>query len=122
MAVRRQRRGGLLRVLISAAIGVSVMAFVLGYTMGTSQHLNSFSDNQIDFMEGVVQGTEFRLDFEEWNEDPKHDPEDPAQEPEARCAGDFYPDRPLAMSGCIQGLTDPPGDGYRLPPVPVTPS
>jgi len=97
------------------------MAFLIGYTMGSSQYLNSFSVNQIEFMEGVVQGTRFRIDYEAWQADAKHDPDDPAQEPEARCAGDYYPDRPLAMSGCIQALTDPPEGGYRLPPVPVAP-
>ena len=113
----RRKGSPIWRVLVPSLLGVAALAFLLGFTSGASQHLNRFSTDQHKFLTGLIQGTEYRAEFEEWRVDPNHDPQDPAQEPEGRCAGDFYPDQPLEMSGCVQALTDPPADGYKLPAI-----
>ena len=115
MAPRKAARNSLTRVLVLAVIGTGVLAGVLGYALGTSQNVGRFTPDQSQFLVGLVQGTRFRIDFEAWRDDPKRDPQDIAGEPEARCAGDYYPEDPFAMSGCVQALNDPPPEGYRIP-------
>lgn len=107
----------LLRVLILSVLGSALVAGCLGYVVGSDDHLYNFTTNQNRFIDGLVWGTRYRADFEDWQLTSDKIPGDARQEPEQRCAGRFFPEDPTGMSGCLQALKDRPPEGYKLPDV-----
>lgn len=99
MAARRSSRSGpLVRVLVLAVGTTALISGMLGYLAGSYAPTTGTPATQDEFVTGAVTGALFRGQHE----------------PEVLCAAKFYPHRPDAMSGCLQGLERPSG-GYRLP-------
>lgn len=99
------RRPSILGVLLVALVSVAVMAAGAGYLIGLSQRDDRvFTVRQQEYLAGLVAGTSLRNDHL------------PLARLRSTCAGTFYPDRPVAMAGCVAGLSNPPEGGYRLPP------
>lgn len=105
----------LVSVVTLASLGAAIIGIMLGYFLGTTTASQTLTIRQSEFVMGVVQGTRFRTDFEVWEKTDSEDGFDVRAFPEERCAGEFYPTLPIAMSGCIQGLNDPPPAGYNVP-------
>lgn len=93
--------------LVISLLAIAAMAGGVGFIVGAGQTRadTQFTPAEQDFMHGLVRGTEIRSD-------PAYKT-DPARR--SVCAGQFYPDHPDAMAGCVQALHNPGPGGYRMP-------
>lgn len=97
------------------AVSVMFVALVLGFLAGTSQSVYKFSPNQSEFIDGIIAGTEYRVEYEEWADLLEPKDYDIRSDPKQRCAGEFFPQRPVAMDGCLQALQERPPGGFKIP-------
>lgn len=112
---RIRDRKSLIRVLVWTAVGTSVMSGTLGYASGNNTHSETFSTYPAKFVDGLVVGTSYRRDYEEWKALDPQPLNDVRSEPAQRCAGSYFPEDGYGMAGCIQALTDKPVTGYHIP-------
>ncbi len=115
----QRTRGRRLQVTVNVAalavIGAAAIAGILGYTIGGRQQVYTFTPDQMQFIDGLVAGTQYRADNQEWLKDPDGDPRDERANPDNRCAGDFFPAQPMGMQGCLLALEGRPPEGYKIP-------
>jgi hypothetical protein len=112
---KRRKPPSLLRIILLSVIGSILVSGTIGYLIGTSRLVYSFTPGQIEFIDGVVAGSHYREDYEEWSKEKPLQSTDIRGKPGVRCAADFFPKSPLGMDGCLAALDGRPPDGYQLP-------
>lgn len=105
-------------MLIFAVIGSVLLSGTAGYFIGKNNLAGEFSVEQVQFVDGLIAGTEFRVERDQWLEQFKAKraaDNDIRAFPGQRCAGKFFPDQPVAMKGCLAAQEPRPPKGYQYP-------
>lgn len=96
----------------------AVMCFTFGIVIGFSIDefiLERFSTNQQAFIDGVVAGSRFKLEYTAWQAITPAPENDPRSDPTQRCAAAYFPNNDNAMEGCLQAVAGRPEGGYQIP-------
>ena len=116
MATTRSRSvSSFIWILILAVIGTAIFAGGAGYAAGSNDLAGQFSVDQLQFIDGLVYGTQIKTEWLEQNPDAQADSENLRIYTSQRCAGKFFPDQPVAMKGCLVVQEPRPPDGYQFP-------
>lgn len=105
-------------VLVLAVLATALISGGLGYVVGSTDLGGEFSAEQVEFVDGLMYGTELKKDRELWLVQFKADKaaeNDQRAFPGQRCAGKFFPDHPVAMKGCLLAQEPRPPKGYQYP-------
>jgi hypothetical protein len=111
----RRKGPNLFRMFLIALVGAILISGGLGYLIGSSSAEYTFTPQQTQFVDGIVAGTQYKSDYDDWKKVEPRNGLDPRSEPETRCASKFYPDKPLGMEGCLMALQGRPPAGYKMP-------
>jgi hypothetical protein len=120
MATTRPNRkpARFLWIFIAGVTAAILLSLAAGYMIGASNvGVGQLNDTQDKFVKGVAQGGIFQGDYLTWRDMPDKEKsiKDVRAFPETRCASEFYPQNPIAMSGCLQGINPPTNDQYFIP-------
>jgi hypothetical protein len=105
-------------ILVLAIVSTSLFAGTAGYFMGANDLAGEFSPEQVEYVDGLMYGTQVKAEREDWLiefKDKKAPGNDYRAFPGQRCAGKFFPDHPVAMKGCIAAQDPRPPNGYQFP-------
>lgn len=105
-------------ILLLAVVAASLFAGTAGYFMGAEDLAGEFSHDQVEYVDGLMYGTQVKSEREQWVvefEAKEASAHDYRAFPGQRCAGKFFPDHPVAMKGCIASQEPRPPDGYQFP-------
>lgn len=119
MATSRSRSmSSMLWVLILAVFATALLSGGLGYVLGANDLAGEMSPEQVQFVDGLIFGTQVKIEREEWVEEfgrKEVGGTDFRAFPGQRCAGKFFPDQPVAMKGCLAAQEPRPPKGYQYP-------
>lgn len=105
-------------ILVCAVVATAIFAGVSGYFIGNEDLAGEFSQDQVQYIDGLVYGTQMKTEREQWVKE-FQDKAVPANDirayPPQRCAGKFFPDLPVAMKGCLAAQEPRPPKGYQFP-------
>ena len=96
----------------------TILCFTFGVALGFSVDefvLERFSSDQRAYIDGVVAGARFKLEYSDWKAMANPSESDMRSDPTRRCAALYFPNNDKAMDGCLQAVAGRPEGGYQIP-------